>query len=62
MSSASSKGRDGTPGSQRGKLSAYSFQERVGGGPYHKLQHWQEGKNRTRYVPSDEVAEVEAAL
>ncbi|HEY3856339.1 MAG TPA: hypothetical protein VGO67_18290, partial [Verrucomicrobiae bacterium] len=41
---------------ERGKLSAYSFQERVGGGPYHKLQHWQEGKNRTRYVPSDEVA------
>jgi hypothetical protein len=47
---------------ERGKLSAYSFKERVGGGPYHKLQNWQEGKNRTRYIPADAVAEVEAAL
>jgi hypothetical protein len=48
---------------ERGKLSAYSFKERVGGGgSYHKLQHWQEGKNRTRYVPADELAGVETAL
>jgi len=47
---------------ERGTLSSYSFKERSGGGPYHKLQHWQEGKNRTRYIPAAEVAEVEAAL
>jgi hypothetical protein len=47
---------------ERGKLSAYAFKERSGGGPYHKLQRWEEGKNVTRYVPADEVAEVEAAL
>lgn len=48
---------------ERGKLSAYSFKERSGvGGPYHKLQRWEEGKNTTRYVPADEVPEVEAAL
>ena len=48
---------------ERGKLSAYSFKERSGlTGPYHKLQQWQEGKNHTRYVSSDELPAVEAAL
>jgi hypothetical protein len=48
---------------ERGRLSAYSFRERLGrGGPYHKLQHWEDGKNRTRYVPADELPAVQAAL
>jgi len=48
---------------ERGKLSAYSFKERSGAaGPYHKLQHWENGKNTTRYVPADELSEVQAAL
>lgn len=48
---------------ERGKLSTYSFKERSGaGGPYHKLQHWQEGKNQTRYIPAEEVPAVQAAL
>jgi hypothetical protein len=48
---------------ERGKLSAYSFKNRPGhAGPYHKLQQWEGGKNRTRYVPADELADVEAAL
>jgi hypothetical protein len=48
---------------ERGKLSAYSFKERAGlSGPYHKLQHWHEGKNQTRYVPAQELPAVEAAL
>jgi hypothetical protein len=48
---------------ERGKLSAYSFKERSGaGGPYYKLQHWQDGKNQTRYIPTEEVPAVETAL
>ena len=48
---------------ERGKLSSYSFKDRSGfTGPYHKLQHWQDGKNHTRYVPTDELPAVEAAL
>ena len=48
---------------ERGKLSAYSFKERAGvAGPYYKLQHWQDGKNHTRYVASDELPAVQAAL
>jgi hypothetical protein len=51
------------PAMERGKLSAYSFQERSGQkGPYHKLQSWQDGKNQTRYVPADELPAVQAAL
>ena len=51
------------PDMERGKLSAYSIRERSGiAGPYHKLQHWQDGKNHTRYVPADELPAVEAAL
>ncbi|MGH7980721.1 MAG: DUF6788 family protein [Limisphaerales bacterium] len=47
---------------ERGKLSSYAFKDRVGGGPYHKLQRWENGKNATRYIPADQVPEVEAAL
>jgi hypothetical protein len=51
------------PAMERGTLSAYSFKERSGvAGPYHKLQHWQDGKNHTRYIPVDELPAVEAAL
>jgi hypothetical protein len=48
---------------ERGTLSAYSFKDRSRqAGPYHKLQHWEEGKNHTRYVPADQLLAVEAAL
>jgi hypothetical protein len=51
------------PAMERGKLSTYSFKERSdAAGPYHKLQHWEEGKNKTRYVSADEVPAVEGAL
>jgi hypothetical protein len=48
---------------ERGKLSAYSFKDRSGlAGPYHKLQHWQDGKNHTRYIPTDHLPAIQAAL
>src|SRR5690242_20007864 len=48
---------------ERGKLSAYWFKERSGAsGPYHKLQHWENGKNQTRYIPAEEVPAIQAAL
>lgn len=48
---------------ERGKLSAYTFRERSGtAGPYHKLQHWQGGKNHTRYISAEELPAVQAAL
>lgn len=48
---------------ERGKLSSYSFKDRPPtAGTYHKLQHWEKGKNQTRYVPADEVPAVQAAL
>ncbi len=51
------------PAMERGKLSPYSFKERSGvSGPYHKLQHWEHGKNKTRYIPADQLPAVEAAL
>ena len=51
------------PVMERGKLSTYSFKERSGqAGPYHKLQHWEDGKNITRYIPADELPAVQAAL
>jgi hypothetical protein len=51
------------PAMERGKLSAYSFKNRPGlSGPYHKLQQWEQGKNHTRYVPAEDLDEVEAAL
>jgi hypothetical protein len=31
-------------------------------GPYHKRQVWQDGKNRTEYVPTAQVAAVQAAI
>ena len=51
------------PTMERGKLSSYEFPERSGAtGPYHKLQQWHEGKNQTRYVRTDELPQVQAAL
>ncbi len=51
------------PAMERGKLSTYSFKERPGvAGPYYKLQYWQSGKNHTRYIPADQVGDVQAAL
>lgn len=51
------------PAMERGKLSAYCFKERSPtAGPYHKLQHWEEGKNKTRYVPADALPTLQAAL
>lgn len=51
------------PAMERGKLSAYSPPQRSGeAGPYHKLQSWENGKNHTRHVPTQERPAVEAAL
>jgi hypothetical protein len=51
------------PAMERGKLSAYSFKNRPGAtGPYHKLQHWENGANKTRYIPAEQVPAVQAAL
>lgn len=51
------------PAMERGKLSSYSFKDRPGAsGPYHKLQQWHEGKNQTRYVSAEDLAQVQAAL
>ncbi len=48
---------------ERGTLSPYTFKERSdGSGPYHKLQHWQDGKNHTRYVSAQELPAVQAAV
>lgn len=48
---------------ERGKLSSYSFKDRPSAaGPYHKLQQWEDGKNKTRYIPPDEVPDVQAAI
>jgi hypothetical protein len=48
---------------ERGKLSSYAFRDRPAtSGTYHKLQHWEHGKNQTRYVPADEVPVLQAAL
>ena len=46
-----------------GKLSTYAFKERSGAaGPYHKLQHWDQGKNKTRYVPAEALPQIQAAV
>ena len=51
------------PAMERGKLSAYSFEDRPGAaGPYHRLQRWENGKNQTRRIPAEEVPAVQAAL
>lgn len=48
---------------ERGKLSTYSFADRSrAAGPYYKLQHWEDGKNRTRYVPPEQVPLLQEAL
>jgi len=48
---------------ERGKLSPYTFPERSSeSGPYYKLQCWENGKNCTRYIPSEQVPLVEEAL
>ena len=48
---------------ERGKLSAYTFKERARRAtPYYKLQAWENGKNVTRYIRSEQVALVEEAL
>jgi hypothetical protein len=48
---------------ERGKLSPYTFQERAAPAtPYYKLQGWERGKNVTRYIRSEQVPLVEAAL
>ena len=47
----------------RGKLSAYSFKGRSADcGPYYKLQHWQNGKNITRYISPEELPAVKEGL
>ena len=36
---------------ERGKLSAYTFEDRPGAaGPYHRLQRWENGKNQSRHA------------
>jgi hypothetical protein len=51
------------PAMERGKLSKYTFKERSNtAGPYHKLQRWQDGKNHTRHVSTDELPAVQSAL
>ena len=48
---------------ERGKLCAYHFQNRSGRtGPYYKLQGWENGKNLTRHVRSEQVPLLEEAL
>ncbi len=48
---------------ERGKLSTYSFQSRgPAASPYYKLQAWENGKNVTRYIRSEQVPLVEEAL
>lgn len=48
---------------ERGKLSTYSFRSRgPGASPYFKLQAWEDGKNLTRYIRSEQVPLVEEAL
>jgi hypothetical protein len=51
------------PAMERGKLSAFSFEDRPGvAGPYYRLQRWENGKNHTRHVPAEEVPAVQAAV
>lgn len=48
---------------ERGKLCAYNFKDRSAPtGPYFKLQCWEQGKNLTRHVRSEQVSLVEEAL
>jgi hypothetical protein len=45
---------------ERGKLCTQS--RGPGSRPFHKLQSWHKGKNRTRYVPESEVGPVREAV
>lgn len=45
---------------ERGKLCTQS--RGPASAPFYKLQCWQNGKNLTRYVPSDEVPALQQAL
>ena len=48
---------------ERGKFSAYHFKDRSAScGPYFKLQCWENGKNLTRHVRSEQVPVLEEAL
>lgn len=48
---------------ERGKLTSYRPKHRpADAGPYHKLQTWERGKNRTRHVRSEQVPLLEEAL
>jgi hypothetical protein len=54
---------------ERGKLSEFHrTRPKPGGkgtarlGPYYKLQAWEEGRNRTRYVAAGELAELKRNL
>lgn len=48
---------------ERGKLSAFSFEDRPGAaGPYYRLQQWENGKNHTRHVSAEAVPSVQAAV
>lgn len=44
------------PAMARGKLSPHSS------GRHQKLQSWQDGRNHTRHVPTDELPAVQSAL
>jgi hypothetical protein len=48
---------------ERGTLSTYTFKDRPAqAGPYYKLQHWDQGKNVTRYIRPEQVPLLEEAL
>ena len=48
---------------ERGKLSTYTFKERGPRAPrYYKLQSWEQGKNRTRYIQPEQVPLLQEAL
>jgi len=48
---------------ERGTLSTYTFKDRPAqAGPYYKLQHWDHGKNVTRYIRPEQVPLLEEAL
>lgn len=47
---------------ERGKLSSYSFPDRSPHDPYFKLQHWEHGKNVTRYIRPEQVPLLQEAL
>lgn len=45
---------------ERGKLCVQH--PKGGSAPFHKLQIWCDGKNHTRYVPTEEVPAIQEAL